>query len=715
MAQNRAKRLSGINTLAYLGIEPITAPLLIVKYNNETPTTLDRVGNQIGAVWISMDTAAGANNAKIFFLTRLDGSGSSGVATWTEMQTGAVGPGLDFLSTDDGNTAIPLGGNINVVGGLTDRGGISAQNITTYNDPAGSNFVFIALQNSIFLPNTTDINDGVIGFGGTADVNRFIHNFGTNNTFVGGAAGNFTLSGQGNVGLGTATLTDLATGNDVVAVGHGAGSAINSGTESVYIGSFAGATLTAADGNVCVGYQAMTATPGNSSSNVAIGWNCMATGGAHSSAVAMGYNASNAGSLNTSVVIGFRANETGVGTQTGSVIIGSRSGLNLNSSNQVVAIGIGTLQNGVNLSGDIAIGANALQNATSGTPNIAIGSNAGSSITTGTTNTLVGTAAGSAMQGGGGNCAFGVSALNSYVGDTIDNNIAIGPRSLNLVVQCNDNIAIGADSMALNASTSTDGRGSSNIAIGDRSLLALNPAGANQSQYNIGIGVQSGFNATIANQNIFIGRLSGTAIVTGNSNIGIGTSSLGSGGAVSGSFNVSIGDSSGTSYTTTESSNILINTTGTVGDNNTMRIGSGTGAGNKQLNKTFISGIRGITTTNADAVAVLIDSANQLGTVSSSRRFKENIRDMSDDSSAVMNLRPVTFTYKSDDQKRLQYGLIAEEVEEVMQRLVVYGEDGLPQSVRYNDLPQILLNEVQKLEKRVKDLEKAYSCTSCKH
>jgi hypothetical protein len=60
---------------------------------------------------------------------------------------------------------------------------------------------------------------------------------------------------------------------------------------------------------------------------------------------------------------------------------------------------------------------------------------------------------------------------------------------------------------------------------------------------------------------------------------------------------------------------------------------------------TFIAGIRGTTTSVADAVAVVIDSNGQLGIVSSSRRVKDDIADMGDVSHQLLRVRPVTFPY----------------------------------------------------------------------
>jgi hypothetical protein len=94
-----------------------------------------------------------------------------------------------------------------------------------------------------------------------------------------------------------------------------------------------------------------------------------------------------------------------------------------------------------------------------------------------------------------------------------------------------------------------------------------------------------------------------------------------------------------------------------------------------------------------------VDSNGQLGTIVSSRRFKEQIRDMGDSSRALMNLRPVTFLYKPEydkGQRTLQYGLVAEEVAEVYPDLVAYDPDGKPYTVKYQYLTTMLLNEVQK-------------------
>ncbi len=116
----------------------------------------------------------------------------------------------------------------------------------------------------------------------------------------------------------------------------------------------------------------------------------------------------------------------------------------------------------------------------------------------------------------------------------------------------------------------------------------------------------------------------------------------------------------------------------------------------------FIAGIRGVTTGAANAIPVLVDSNGQLGTVSSSRRFKKDIVDMGDATENLLKLRPVRFRYKQEQtmpdgsEVPMEYGLIAEEVAEIFPDLVVYGEDGKPFTVKYHILASMLLNEMEK-------------------
>ncbi len=199
--------------------------------------------------------------------------------------------------------------------------------------------------------------------------------------------------------------------------------------------------------------------------------------------------------------------------------------------------------------------------------------------------------------------------------------------------------------------------------------------------------------ATTTGSNIAVGHQALVANETGGNNTAVGMLALVSN--VSGSDNTAIGHRAGMSAT--GSDNVYINNLGVIGESNTTRIGNAGDHG-----RTFIAGIRGVTTGLADAISVLVDANGQLGTVSSSRRYKEDIRDMAD-TSRLLDLRPVTFRYRqayTDGSTPIQYGLIAEEVAEVYPDLVVYAGDGQAETVQYRKVNAMLLNELQRQFRR---------------
>ena len=197
-------------------------------------------------------------------------------------------------------------------------------------------------------------------------------------------------------------------------------------------------------------------------------------------------------------------------------------------------------------------------------------------------------------------------------------------------------------------------------------------------------------------QNSMVGAFALTSNVSGDNNTGIGFGNLGA--CTTGSNNVAIGSSAGVTLTT-GSGNIYISAdAASTGESSTTRIGT-------SQTKCFISGIRGITTGNANAIAVLIDSAGQLGTISSSRDVKHDIEDMDDASNAVLDLRPVTFVYNGDESNTKQYGLIAEEVNEIFPDIVATNDQGEPETIQYHVLPVLLLNEMKKQQVTMSEMK----------
>lgn len=228
----------------------------------------------------------------------------------------------------------------------------------------------------------------------------------------------------------------------------------------------------------------------------------------------------------------------------------------------------------------------------------------------------------------------------------------------------------------------------------------LHNGGSNHNTY---VGGGAGNFTSTTDLATAVGWQSQVSLTSGQQNTSVGSQSLQR--VTTGGYNVCMGPLAGYGYTGAESSNIQFLNQGVTGESNVIRIGGGAGTGAGQQNKAFIYGIRGITTVNADAVAVLVDSAGQLGTVSSSIRYKENVVDMGDVSAPLLSLRPVTFDFIGKPSYKKQVGLIAEEVKEIMPDLVVHNQDGEVESVKYHELPVLLLNELQKALKRIEVLE----------
>lgn len=282
-----------------------------------------------------------------------------------------------------------------------------------------------------------------------------------------------------------------------------------------------------------------------------------------------------------------------------------------------------------------------------GTNNTASGRLAFASNTTGTDNTASGLNALRSNTTGNSNTANGVSAL--FGNSTGANNTAAGAFALESNTTGTDNTANGYASLRSNTT------GNQNTASGLASLYY------NTGFFNSAFGYLALYNNSTGSFNIALGHGAGSALTTGDYNIAIGNS-------------------------------------GVATEANTIRIGS-----NNQI-RAFIAGIRGRTTGAADAIAVVIDSNGQLGTVSSSQRVKDHIDDMGETSSVLKQLRPVTFYYKADQNPKgraLQYGLIAEEVEKVAPGLVARSANGAIETVFYQHLTPMLLNEYQKQQRLI--------------
>ena len=261
------------------------------------------------------------------------------------------------------------------------------------------------------------------------------------------------------------------------------------------------------------------------------------------------------------------------------------------------------------------------------------------------------------------------------------------------------NLGVGIGALAVNTGTNNTASGNgalaSNTSGGSNTASGISALNANTTGAN---NTASGNGALLANINGSENTASGQGALldntSGSSNTATGAFALAS--ETTGAFNSAFGANAGR-LITTGNNNIDIGNEGTSSDGiatNTGVIRIGTSGTQTTF---FAAGISGVTAPSG--VEVFIGTGGQLGTVVSSRRYKEDIQDMNDASSGLLRLRPVTYRYQqpyADGSKPIDYGLIAEEVADVYPDLVVKDADGRVQSVQYHKLVPMLLNELQK-------------------
>jgi len=267
----------------------------------------------------------------------------------------------------------------------------------------------------------------------------------------------------------------------------------------------------------------------------------------------------------------------------------------------------------------------------------------------------------------------GVGTLNTF----------LGLNAGNFTMTGDGNTGIGYNALASNTT------GVNNTATGHNALVT-NDVGS----HNVASGQRALGSNTAGTQNTATGSAALFSNTTGGGNTASGAGALFN---TTGSYNIGIGIGAGY-YLTAGSNNICIGNGGVAGESGTIRIGTAQTA-------TFVAGVNGVTT-GGTGTPVLIDSSGQLGTVSSSARFKDEIQDMGEATEALLKLRPVTFRYKTQPEGRMQFGLIAEEVEKVMPELVVCSPSGESETVLYHEMPAMLLNEFQKQQRQIEELQR---------
>ena len=358
-----------------------------------------------------------------------------------------------------------------------------------------------------------------------------------------------------------------------------------------------------------------------------------------------------------------------------------------------------------------AEGTNALDNLTSGAGNTAVGWHSLFSDVVASFNTAVGagtllfnnadenTAIGAAallFNDASGNTAIGSRALlNNTTGGTVTNvqgvdlgpNVAVGQQALESNTVASANTAVGYQALqGFTAGPVGLEQVGLCTAVGFKALANTNVSGFANNAF----GYKALMNNTVGNGNTAIGLQALVANTVGGGNVAIGNNALVNS---SGSNNTALGFNAGSAVTTA---------------NNLICIGAfGANVDNSCFIGNIYSNVQPIVGTDPDSVT--INSSGRLGRGNvSSRRYKHDIKSMDRASEALYALKPVSFRYNKeyDVTQTLAFGLIAEEVAEVYPDLVGRNPKGQPESVRYEQVNAMLLNEFLKEHATVQDLKK---------
>jgi len=349
--------------------------------------------------------------------------------------TGVNGSGLTNVN------ATTLGGNLSSVFATTGSNTFTGnQSVTGNVILSGSLAGGAASLNSLALPSTSSASVGVITLGATP----FLHNFGTNNTFVGASAGNMTMTGSGgNSAVGTSALSANTTGNNNSAFGV---NALTSNTAGVGNSAFGLGTLpnntTGADNSAFGAFALQLNTTGNDNSafgngalvsnttggsNAAFGYQALQSNTTGGSNAAFGYQALpfiTTESNNVAFGDGaFQNLGSSGGPADSNIAIGTHAGMNLISGSGNIYLGnagVGSESN------TIRIGDSAVQSATFLAGNVTITAPLGSGLIfpDGSKQTT-------AATGGG-----GITAVNTPLGGGLMGGVTSGAANLSLINSC---------------------------------------------------------------------------------------------------------------------------------------------------------------------------------------------------------------------------------------------------------------------------------------
>ena len=364
-----------------------------------------------------------------------------------------------------------------------------------------------------------------------------------------------------------------------------------------------------------------------------------------------------------------------------------------------------------------AEGCNALKSLTSGAGNTGVGWYSLSSDTTHSYNTGVGAGA-LFLNNADSNTAVGTAAMLLNTSGTA--NVAVGTDALVYNDSGNYNDAVGAFALFNNINGFSNNafgdsalveniHGFANTAIGDSALLSNDATGNGLGNYNTAVGAQALFNNTDGTANTAVGFGALFVNDTGTQNTAVGDSALGSN--VDGNFNNAFGFFALVNNVTGNQNTAIGYLAGQfiTGDGNVC-IGQGVNGTSGENGHTRIRNIGSTPIVGGTTVVVAGTGGigdDFLGYNASSRRYKEDIEAMDKASERLFALKPVSFRAKGDPTHVRHYGLIAEDVAKVDRDLAVYNPQGQPETLRFDSINAMLLNEFLKEHRKVQKQQAA--------
>ena len=302
------------------------------------------------------------------------------------------------------------------------------------------------------------------------------------------------------------------------------------------------------------------------------------------------------------------------------------------------------------------------------------------------------------------------TAVGYQAGDVLNsaNNTAIGFNALGAAAGA-QNTAVGSGALAVNTAAG-------NTAIGFNALSGIS-AGASTQNVAVGSGALGVASGATVSDNTMVGYLAGSAIVS-IKNTGVGSGALQQ---KTGEQNTAVGYASqaqaaGGNFNTSLGHEALMNCTGS--NNTAVGYNAGRTAIGTFTNTTSLGNGANATASNMVRIgnaAITVIQGQVAWTFPSDRRIKSNIIDSPLGLDFIKTLRPVSYFKNNDENKKTEYGFIAQEVEEALNNVgdknngVVYVDPDGNYSVRYNDFIPITVKAIQEqqilIEKLIKDNE----------